>query len=49
MFSDNSPAKWLWLLGMLVVANIAYYFYENWGLITVKVTDAPLAKVIHSI
>jgi hypothetical protein len=49
MFSDNSPAKWLWLLGMLVVANIAYYFYENWGLITVKVTDAPLAKVIQSI
>ncbi len=30
-------------------ANIAYYLYNNWGLVTVKVKDAPLSKVISSI
>jgi hypothetical protein len=41
--------KWGWLLIGLVVANIAFYFYNNWGLITVKVKDEPLSKVIRSI
>ncbi|MCE0498223.1 MAG: hypothetical protein LV481_09800 [Methylacidiphilales bacterium] len=39
----------LWLLGILVVANIIYQYYLNWGLVTVKVHDAPLGKVIKSI
>ena len=39
----------LWLLGFLIVANIFYHYYLNWGLITVKVHDAPLGKVIRSI
>jgi hypothetical protein len=33
----------------LILANIVNYLYWNWGLITVKVTDAPLNKVISSI
>ena len=41
--------KWLRVLLALIVANIAYYLYLNWGLVTVKVTDAPLGKVINSI
>jgi hypothetical protein len=50
MFETSSAtAKWLWILALLVVANIAYYFYNNWGLVTVKVTDEPLSKVIRSI
>ena len=49
MFGTNETAKWLWLLAGLVVANVAYYIYENWGLVTVKVKDEPLAEVIHSI
>jgi hypothetical protein len=34
---------------LLVVANIISYFWNNWGLITVKVKDAPLGQVIKSI
>lgn len=41
--------KWQWMFVALVFANIAYYFCTGWGLITVKVTDAPLSKVIRSI
>jgi len=41
--------RWIQLLVALVVANIGYYLYNNWGLVTVKVTDAPLSKVISSI
>src|ERR1700722_9448559 len=40
---------WKWIIGLLVLANIASYLYSNWGLVTVKVTDAPLSKVIRSI
>ena len=49
MFAENPAAKWLWLLVGLVVANVAYYLYANWGLVTVKVKDAPLSQVLHSI
>jgi hypothetical protein len=48
MFGNRS-AKWIWLMVLLVLANIASYFYNNWGLVTVKVNDAPLSKVIRSI
>ncbi len=41
--------KWGAILIGLILANIVYYFYTNWGLVTVKVTDAPLSKVISSI
>jgi len=41
--------KWINLLVVLAVANIAYYAYNNWGLVTVNVTDAPLSKVIRAI
>jgi len=34
---------------LLVFGNIANYLYSNWNLVTVKVTDAPLDKVISSI
>lgn len=34
---------------VLLVANIISYILGNWGLITVKVTDAPLGQVIKSI
>src|SRR5476651_600335 len=46
---EKSSAKWRWIFGLLVLANIAYYFYNNWGLVTVKATDVPLSKVISSI
>ena len=52
MFEDlrhHPAAKWLWLLIALVVANIGYYFYSNWGLVTVKAKDEPLKEVIRSI
>ena len=50
MLGKSAPAaKWLWLLGLLIVANVGYYYYNNWGLVTVKVKDAPLGQVIKSI
>jgi hypothetical protein len=48
MFGNNAT-KWIGLLVLLFFANIAYYFYNNWGLVTVKVKDVPLEKVISSI
>jgi len=47
--SGISLAKWKWIVGLLVLANIANYLYNNWGLVTVKVKDEPLSKVIRSI
>jgi len=50
MFGNiNNTTKWVGLLVLLLVANIAYYFYNNWGLVTVKVNDQPLGKIISSI
>ncbi len=43
-----SPTQWK-IVGLLILGNIGYYFYSNWGLVTVKVTDVPLSKVIRSI
>jgi hypothetical protein len=37
------------IVALLLLANFIYYFILNWGLITVKVTDAPLGQVIKSI
>jgi hypothetical protein len=37
------------VIAVLLVANIINYFWSNWGLITVKVKDAPLGQVIKSI
>jgi len=37
------------ILAFLLVANFIYYFIMGWGLITVKVHDVPLSKVIKSI
>jgi hypothetical protein len=45
----NRYAKWGAVIVFLILANIINQFYWNWGLITVKVTDAPLSKVIKSI
>ena len=44
-----SYSKWKWIFGLLIIANIVNYLYSNWGLVTVKVNDAPLSKVIRSI
>jgi len=33
----------------LIFANVVCHIYWNWGLITVKVTNAPLSKVLKSI
>ncbi len=33
----------------LLLLNVVVYFWENWGLITVKVTNVPLRKVVSSI
>lgn len=49
MFGDNPSAKWIWLLVGLVAANLGYYFYNNWGLVTVKVDNVPVSQVIRSI
>jgi hypothetical protein len=37
------------IIAILILANIISYILSNWGLITVKVTDAPLSQVIKSI
>jgi hypothetical protein len=37
------------VIAVLIVANIFNYVFSGWGLITVKVTDAPLSQVIRSI
>ena len=34
---------------VLCLGNLAYYVWANWGLVTVNVTDAPLATVLRSI
>jgi len=44
-----SYTKWKWIIGLLILANIAYYYYSEWGLVSVKANDAPLSKVISSI
>jgi hypothetical protein len=33
----------------LLIGNVAYYVYSNWGLITVRAKDEPLRKVIRKI
>jgi hypothetical protein len=41
-----------WLLlavALLIVGNIAYHFWNNWGLITVHAKNQPLGEVIRSI
>ena len=46
----NRYVKWGAIIALLILANIINYLYWNWGLVTVKVTDAPLTgKVIKSI
>jgi hypothetical protein len=41
---------WLLLtIALLVVGNIAYYLWSNWGLITVHAKNQPLGEVIRSI
>src|SRR5271155_3198343 len=45
----NRPWTVAGIIAFLILANIISYIYWNWGLITVKVTDAPLSKVIKSI
>ncbi len=45
----NRYVLWGGIICILIVANIINYLYWNWGLITVKVTDVPLSKVIKSI
>jgi hypothetical protein len=37
------------VLVVLVVANFIIHIWENWGLITVKVTNVPIGQVIKSI
>jgi hypothetical protein len=49
MFGNHPSAKWLWLLAGLFVANVAYYVYNNWGLVTVKAKDETLGEIIHTI
>ena len=49
MLRNKTTQKWIGVMVLLILANIVYYFYSNWGLITVKVKDAPLSKVISSI
>jgi hypothetical protein len=47
---DNRTLKWGGItILVLIVANVILHIYWNWGLITVKVQDAPLSKVISSI
>ena len=47
---NNRTIKWgAGAIVFLILANIICHIYWNWGLITVKVQDAPLSKVIKSI
>ncbi len=36
-------------VALLVVGNIVWYFWSNWGLITIHSKDKPLGEIIHSI
>jgi hypothetical protein len=45
----NPYTRWGSVFLILIVANIVNHIYWNWGLITVKVNDVPLAKVVKSI
>lgn len=45
----NRYVLWGSVLFALILANIIVQIWSNWGLITVKVTDAPLGQVIKSI
>lgn len=36
-------------IGLLIVGNIAWYFWNNWGLITIHAKGQPLGEVIRSI
>jgi hypothetical protein len=47
--AGENTRKWLWILAALIVANAGYYLYSNWGLVTLKVHDAPLKEVIGSL
>jgi len=47
---SNRTVKWGGaVILFLIFANVVCHVYWNWGLITVKVHDAPLSKVIKSI
>ncbi len=37
------------IIAFLMLANFVYYFFSDWGLITVKVQNKPLSQVIKSI
>jgi hypothetical protein len=46
----TTQLKWLLgVLGILFVANIIYYFVNDWGKITVNFKDAPASKVFAEI
>jgi hypothetical protein len=47
--SPNKLKIGLAILAVLLVANFILHIYWNWGLITVKVTNQPIGKVIQSI
>ena len=41
---------WLALLALLLlVGNVVYYVWNNWGLVTIHAEDRPLAEIIRSI
>lgn len=45
----NCP-RWLALAALaLLVGNVAWYVWVNWGLITIRSDDKPLAEIIRSI
>lgn len=42
--------QWLALLALLLlVGNVVYYVWTNWGLVTIHAEDRPLAEIIRSI
>jgi hypothetical protein len=47
--SENKLKIGVAVIAVLVVVNIVLHLIWNWGLITVKVTDQPIGKVIASI
>ncbi|RYD75042.1 MAG: hypothetical protein EOP84_18915, partial [Verrucomicrobiaceae bacterium] len=45
----NNQLRLLLILGVLLLANLGWRVWANWGKITIDVTDAPVAEVLRKI
>ncbi len=41
--------RWVAMLSLLLIANVSYYVWRNWGLITVDSDDRPLGDIVRMV